>query len=50
VGLRIGPTLGNCIYLTFKAYDHGGKLVATDPAPICEDKHGHGATWRITEA
>jgi hypothetical protein len=47
-GLRTGLSRGSCIYTTFTAYDAENNVVATKPAPICEDKHGHGGTWTIT--
>ena len=47
IGLRLGLAPGVCKYEVLMAYDPSGKLIATDPSPICEDKHGHGATWAV---
>lgn len=47
-GERDSLSPGTCLYQTFSAYDSTGKLIATDPTPICEDTHGHGGTWTIT--
>ncbi|HEY5457075.1 MAG TPA: hypothetical protein VIJ96_16555 [Acidothermaceae bacterium] len=47
IGLRLGLAPSVCKYEVLMAYDPSGKLIATDPSPICEDKHGHGATWTV---
>ena len=47
IGLRLGLAPSVCKYEVLMAYDPSGKLIATDPSPICEDKHGHGATWAV---
>jgi len=45
--MRLGLAPGVCKYLVLMAYDPSGTLIATDPSPICEDKHGNGATWTV---
>jgi len=46
-GIRIDLSRGDCKNRTFLAYDASGRIVDHDPAPICEDTHGHGNTWII---